>query len=107
MASLYRSKVTKLAQALEQPESRTEAAEALPVLVLAIILNPQEETLGIELRGDLAAMLGAAQDAKRSPETGDQSLRVKMVAGAVTCHWRHVSWRSRHDLAAEPRGCAA
>ena len=27
-------------------------------------------------------MLGAAQDAKRSPETGDLSLQVVMVAGA-------------------------
>jgi hypothetical protein len=35
MASLYRSKVNQLAQALEHPETRTEAAEALRVLVEA------------------------------------------------------------------------
>jgi hypothetical protein len=36
----------------------------------------------IELKGSLAAMLGAAKNAKRSPETGDLSLQVVMVAGA-------------------------
>jgi hypothetical protein len=38
--------------------------------------------LQIELKGNLAAMLGAATNAKRSPETGDLSLQVVMVAGA-------------------------
>ena len=38
--------------------------------------------LQIELKGNLAAMLGAAPNAKRSPETGDLSLQVVMVAGA-------------------------
>ena len=32
--------------------------------------------------GNLAAMLSAATNAKRSPETGDLSLQVEMVAGA-------------------------
>ena len=82
MAALYRSKVNQLAEALEHPDTRTEAAEALRVLVQAIILTPQGDKLGVELRGDLAAMLGAAQNAKRSPETGDLSLQVKVVAGA-------------------------
>ena len=54
MAELYRQKVTTLTQALEHPETRTEAS---------------------------AAMLGAAQNAKRSPETGDLSLQVVLVAG--------------------------
>ena len=40
-----------------------------------------EPTLRIELKKNLAAMLGAAQNAKRSPE-GDLSLQVVMVAGA-------------------------
>jgi site-specific DNA recombinase len=84
MADLYRTKVTQLARALQEPESRPEATEALRGLVDAIVLTPDRggETLRIELRGNLAAMLGAAQNAKRSPETGDLSLQVVMVAGA-------------------------
>ena len=82
MADLYRQKVTALAQALEHPETRTEASEALRGLIDAIVLTPNQGELQIELKGNLAAMLGAAQNAKRSPETGDLSLQVVMVAGA-------------------------
>jgi site-specific DNA recombinase len=82
MADLYRQKVTTLAQALEQPETRTEATEALRGLVDAIVLTPTDGELKIELKGNLAAMLSAATNAKRSPETGDLSLQVEMVAGA-------------------------
>jgi site-specific DNA recombinase len=81
MAGLYRQKVTALAEALEHSETRTEASEALRGLIDAIVLTPDQGELQIELKGNLAAMLGAAQNAKRSPETGDLSLQVVMVAG--------------------------
>jgi transposase-like protein len=63
------------AQALEHPETRTEASEALRGLIDAIVLAPNqgeppsragedsrsgEPRLQIELKGNLAAMLGAA-----------------------------------------------
>jgi hypothetical protein len=75
MAGLYRQKVTALGQALEHPETRTEASEALRGLIDAIVLTPNqgeaparagensrfgEPRLQIELKGNLAAMLGAA-----------------------------------------------
>ena len=82
MAELYRQKVTTLAQALEHPETRTEAREALRGLIDAIVMTPAEGALRIELKGNLAAMLGATVQSKRSPETGDLSLQVSMVAGA-------------------------
>ena len=82
MAELYRAKVSTLAQALERQETRVEATEALRGLVDAIILTPADGELRIELKGNLAAMLSAATNAKRSPETGDLSLQVEMVAGA-------------------------
>jgi site-specific DNA recombinase len=82
MADLYRQKVTALAQALEHQETRTEASEALRGLIDAIVLMPNQGELQIELKGNLAAMLSAATNAKRSPETGDLSLQVVMVAGA-------------------------
>ena len=52
-------------------------------LIDAIFLTPNQGELQIELKGNLAAMFGAAQDAKRSPETGDLSLQVVMVAGGI------------------------
>src|SRR5262245_48407036 len=82
MAELYRLKVSTLAQALERQETRTEATEALRGLVDAIILTPTDGELRIELKGNLAAMLSAATNAKRSPESGDLMLQIKLVAGA-------------------------
>jgi hypothetical protein len=84
MARIYRVKVTELATALHEPDSRSEAAEALRGLVHAIVLTPEQdgETLQIELRGNLAAMLGATVQTKRSPESDDLSLQVSLVAGA-------------------------
>jgi DNA invertase Pin-like site-specific DNA recombinase len=82
VATLYRQKVTTLAQALERSDTRTEATEALRGLIDAITLTPDQGELRIELKGNLAAMLSAATNAKRSPETGDLSLQVQMVAGA-------------------------
>ena len=92
MADLYRQKVTALAQALEHPETRTEASEALRGLIDAIVLTPNQGELQIELKGNLAAMLGAAQNAKRSPETGDLSLQVVMVAGARNQLYLEFTW---------------
>jgi site-specific DNA recombinase len=84
MARIYRTKVKKLAAALQEPDSRLEATDALRGLVDAIVLIPDQggETLQIELRGNLAAMLGATVQTKRPPESDDLSLQVSLVAGA-------------------------
>jgi site-specific DNA recombinase len=83
MAAIYRAKVTELARALQEPDSRSEATEALRGLVDAIVFTPDRggETLQIELRGNLAAMLGATVQTKRSSESDDLSLQVSLVAG--------------------------
>ena len=49
---------------------------------------PDHGELKIELKGNLAAMLGAAQNAKRSPDTGDLLVQIKLVAGA--CNQRYL-----------------
>jgi site-specific DNA recombinase len=82
MAELYRQKVTDLARALEHPDTRTEAADAIRGLIAAIVLTPGQGALQIESKGNLAAMLSAAENSKRSPETGDLLLQVAIVAGA-------------------------
>ena len=58
----------------------TSTRQGLPVP--GIVLTPADGVLHIEFKGNLAAMLGAAQNAKRSPETGDLSLQIALVAGA-------------------------
>jgi len=88
-----------------------EAAEAIRRLIDAIVLTPADAfrlkpeatgdrmaeatavstgagrrphpgALTIERKGNLAAMLSAAQNATRSPETGDLELQIAMVAAA-------------------------
>jgi site-specific DNA recombinase len=82
MADLYRTKVQQLAEALQRDDARTEASEMLRGLIDAIVLIPEKGQLRIELRGNLAAMLSAAQKTSRSPETGDLLVPVQLVAGA-------------------------
>ena len=82
MSDVYREKVGSLCLALENEESRTGAADAIRALVEAIVLQPDGERLKITLKGDLAGMLSAARDSKRSPETGDLMVQIKLVAGA-------------------------
>jgi hypothetical protein len=90
MARIYRTKVTELAKALQDPDSRSEATEAVRGLVDAIVLTPDQagEALQIELRGKLAAMLGATVQRKRPSESDDLSLQVALVAGA--CNQRYL-----------------
>jgi site-specific DNA recombinase len=88
MADLYRSKVEELAAALQREDTRLEASEMLRGLIEAIVLTPEKGQLRIELRGNLAAMLAAAQQTKRSPETGDLFVPIQLVAGA--CNRRYL-----------------
>jgi hypothetical protein len=106
MADLYREKVTRLARGLEHEESRTEAAEALRGLIDAIVLTPDGDSLRIELQGNLAAMLKAAEAQKTGeplPAIGnwnetsslddDKLVQIMLVAGA--CNQRYLQlWRS-------------
>jgi Recombinase zinc beta ribbon domain len=82
MADVYREKVRSLCHALESEESRTGAVEAIRALIESIVLEPDGDQLKITLKGDLAGMLSAARDTKRSPDTGDLMVQIKLVAGA-------------------------
>ena len=82
MADVYREKVKNLCGALEAEESRAVAADGIRALVEAILLEPDGDELKITLKGDLAGMLSAARDSKRSPDTGDLLVQIKLVAGA-------------------------
>ena len=82
MADVYREKVRNGCLSLESEESRTGAREAIRALIDAILLEPDGDRLKITLKGDLAGMLSAARDSKRSPDTGDLMVQIKLVAGA-------------------------
>jgi site-specific DNA recombinase len=88
MSDVYREKVGSLCLAAEHEESHTGAADAIRALVEAIVLEPDGERLKITLKGDLAGMLSAARDSKRSPDTGDLLVQIQLVAGA--CNQRYL-----------------
>jgi len=92
MADVYREKVGSLCLALESEESRTGAADAIRALVEAILLEPDGDQLKITLKGDLAGMLSAPGDSKRSPDTGDLLVQIKLVAGACNKLYRRLCW---------------
>ena len=62
--------------------SKIGACDAIRGLIEAILLEPDGERLKITLKGNLAGMLQAARDSKRSPDTGDLLVQIQLVAGA-------------------------
>jgi hypothetical protein len=62
--------------------SHAGAREAIRALIEAILLEPDGDQLKIVLKGNLAGMLSAARGSKRSPDTGDLMVQIKLVAGA-------------------------
>ena len=83
MALIYRQKVADLQAALHEEATSTKAFELIRSLVDEIRLVPVEGELKIELKGDLAAILGLCQTSK-SPSglTPERLLQVMLVAGA-------------------------
>ena len=92
MADIYRSKVEELTAALQREDTRLEASEMLRGLIDSIVLMREKGQLRIELRGNLAAMLSAAQKPRRSLETGDLLVPVQLVAGVRNQHYLQL-WR--------------
>jgi hypothetical protein len=69
ISHLYRDKVTGLCRVLEGDEaSRAGARERILGLMDEISLQPQEDRLGIVLKGNLAGTLRLAQDNKSPSE---------------------------------------
>jgi hypothetical protein len=84
MSDVFAGRLAASVWRSESEESHTGAADAIRALIEAILLEPDGERLKITLKGDLAGMLSAARDTKRSPETGDLMLQIKLVAGPAT-----------------------
>ncbi|MCF3947811.1 recombinase family protein [Acidiphilium iwatense] len=93
MAVIYRERVAALHEALQQDETRAQAAEVIRSLVSEIVLTPAGGLLEIDVGGDLAGILtiAAAGKQQKSPSlagTGSDGSQVMMVAG--TC--KHVCY---------------
>ena len=83
MAELYRQKVTTLAQALEHPETRTEASEALRGLIDAIVLTPDQGELQNRAERESGGDAGRGRTKRRGRQKPATSrCKYAMVAGA-------------------------
>ena len=80
LPELYRNKIGRLAEALNAPETVTEAAEIMRGLIDRILLMPVDGELRAELHGDLAVLARFAQEGERR-SAGDPA-RLSVVAGA-------------------------
>jgi site-specific DNA recombinase len=75
---LYRDKVARLTDSLNEEHTQSEAAEAIRDLIDEVRLMPKDGKLKIELFGELAALINLANEHPRSKETGVQ---ITLVAG--------------------------
>src|SRR6266404_596518 len=85
LAEVYRQKVARLEEALNEPAVRGEAAEILRSLIDRIVLRPLPEGDGMaaELVGDLAAILAMCDEAQngKRPGSGEPGRQLSVVAG--------------------------
>jgi site-specific DNA recombinase len=86
IADYYVDKVRDLRESLSQEDSREEAAGIIRGLVDEIRLHPIDGALHIELKGDLATLIGFADqfdpETKRPGSTGEPGRTKWLVAGA-------------------------
>jgi site-specific DNA recombinase len=83
MAEVYRQRVERLNEALQDPATRDEAFELIRSLIDEIRLVPESGELRVELRGELAGILALAADRKKPGGLSAAGLaeQIKMVAG--------------------------
>jgi hypothetical protein len=94
IAEVYRRKVEELHEALKS-EDAAPARELVRGLIEAIVLTPENGRLGVEVRGELAAILrlsGCANEKAPAERPELLAEQIKMVAGARSqCHYAHLS----------------
>jgi hypothetical protein len=82
LSDIYRDKVEKLEEALNEPQCRAEASEILRSLIERIVLFPTTDGLRAELSGDIASILAACEENDRIPDPNESGSQLSVVAGA-------------------------
>ena len=84
LAEVYRQRIERLHEALQDASMRDQAFELIRSLIEEIRLVPENGELRVELKGELAGILALAAD-KKKPDglsAAGLSQQIKMVAGA-------------------------
>jgi len=84
VAGIYRRKVERLAEALQRPQERDEAAEAIRALIERITLTPGPKRGQIDatLHGDFRTILEWTTQKQNTPGAVASGVSVSVVAGA-------------------------
>jgi len=87
VSNLYRARVAKLAEALNEPETNRDAAEAIRALIGEVVLTPGEKRgeVHASLRGELMAILETAGKEGKPP---NQAVRTN----AAACPRNHLTF---------------
>jgi hypothetical protein len=85
LAEIYRCKVAALHEALEDEATREEAMELIRSLIETIVLVPDDGSLRIEVRGELATIL-AIGEGRKNPAlwTGISPSKLRWLRGLAT-----------------------
>jgi hypothetical protein len=84
VAGVYRRKLERLAEALQDPQERGEAAEAIRALIERITLRPgaKRGEIAATLHGDLGSILEWTGQKQNTPGACASGVSVSVVAGA-------------------------
>ena len=85
LSAVYRDKVARLEEALDEEGTRTEAGELLRTLIDRIVLTPVEDGLKVELHGDLARILAFCEGTAHKgqlPGSWEPGSHLSEVSGA-------------------------
>ena len=94
LPELCRNKIGRLAEALNAPETVTEAADVMRGLIDRIVLTPAAGELRAELHGDLAVLARFAQEGER--RSHGNPARLSVVAGVRFVQARTASVLRKH-----------
>jgi site-specific DNA recombinase len=91
VADIYRRKVERLAEALQHPQERNEAAEAIRGLIECITLTPgvKRGEIAATLHGDLGTILEWTAQMQETPGAGASGVSVSVLAWARNHRDRH------------------
>ena len=99
VAGVYRRKVERLAEALQHPQERDEAADAIRALIDRITLTPgpRRGEIAATLHGDLATILEWVAQKQNTPGFGGSGVSVSVVAGTRNARYlrlveRQIPW---------------
>ncbi len=83
VAGIYRRKVERLAEALQRPQERNEAAEAIRALIhITLTPGPRRGEIAATLHGDLGTILEWVAQKQNTPGRDGSGVSVSVVAGA-------------------------